>query len=102
MIHASRQELLLENDVLSKIVSRESAIIAGVRDSEVLSFSKDHKELVRFATSEDEDYKLVISHLKIMIGDCQDTVAKVWARQAIADSFPIDQRKIQRKFSDGF
>lgn len=76
-----------------KIVSRESATIAGVRDSEVLSFAKDHKELVRFTGSDDEDFKSIVTHLNSMIEDCQDAVALAWSKQEAAESYLVDQRK---------
>jgi hypothetical protein len=63
------------NTRIYKIVSRSSAVIPGASSSEVLCFSKDHKEMVRFEDSDDDDFQTIVSHLLVMIGLCEDKIA---------------------------
>lgn len=76
-----------------KVVSQESAIIAGTADSEVLGFAKDHKELVRFENPEDQDFQSVASRLNIMMQDCHDPVRIAWAGQEAARATFMDERE---------
>jgi hypothetical protein len=68
----------LLSECCKQIVPRASAILPGAVNQEVLCFSKDHKELVRFANIQDEDFQSVVSHLRVMIDACQAAIDRNW------------------------
>jgi len=78
----------------TQIVSRSSAVIPGASSSEVLCFSKDHKEMVRFEDSDDEDFQTIVSHLEVMIGLCQDKIDLNFTTSERAQPNTVDNGKI--------
>ena len=53
----------------------------GVADAEPIAISADHINMVKFASKESNEYKLVSGHLQVMVQDCRDVVALRWEQE---------------------
>ena len=60
---------------------RHSAIVGEAPNTEAIGLMKDHKELVRFSSFDDEDLVGIISRLQIMVSRCHKVVRSRWNYQ---------------------
>lgn len=57
---------------------RSSAVVPGMVNADVMAIKKDHREMVRFSTSEDPDFKNVARQLRLMAKAATDSVTQKW------------------------
>ena len=60
---------------------RHSAIVGEAPNTEAIGLMKDHKELVRFGSFDDEDLVGIISRLQTMVSRCHKVVRSRWNYQ---------------------
>ena len=60
---------------------RHSAIVGEAPNTEAIGLMKDHKELVRFNSFDDEDLVGIISRLQTMVSRCHKVVRSRWNYQ---------------------
>ncbi|OAL46213.1 hypothetical protein IQ07DRAFT_603591 [Pyrenochaeta sp. DS3sAY3a] len=80
------------------IVPKSSAVVPGVRDAEPVEIRKDHRNLVRFRSSLDDDFQTVVGHLSLMQDKAGERVTQNWkhweevkalSTEAFLDDFKI-------------
>ena len=64
-----------------QIVGKDSAFVAGTKNVPLIGLHKDHINMVKFASEDDEDYKTVSSHLLLMSRDAPTRIARAWKRK---------------------
>lgn len=62
------------------MVSKTSAVVPGMRDTESVEIRKDHTNLVKFRHGSDDDFQTVAGHLSLMCESAQEKVAQNWER----------------------
>lgn len=60
---------------------RHSAIVGGAPNTEAIGLMKDHKELVRFNSFDDEDLVGIMSRLQTMVSKCHKVIHLRWNYQ---------------------
>ena len=57
---------------------RSSAVVPGAIDAEPIAMNKDHVNMAKFMSREDEDYKTLSAHLRYMATIAPLKIAKRW------------------------
>jgi len=60
------------------VVPRASAVVPGAADAEPIVIHADHINMVKFASKQDNGYKTVSGHLRLMTWDAGDIIDKRW------------------------
>jgi hypothetical protein len=63
-------------------VPRASAVVPGAADAEPIAIHADHINMVKFDTNDDNGYKTVSGHLRIMVGNACDVIGSRWDTEA--------------------
>lgn len=66
---------------MNQIVPRASAVVPGLANAEPIAIPADHIGMVKFASKEDEGYKKVSGHLRLMAKVAPGTINARWAEQ---------------------
>lgn len=61
-----------------QIVPKPSAVVPGQTNSEAISINKNHREMVRFSSSEESDFKKVSGHLWLMTEEAPGVIKRQW------------------------
>ena len=56
-------------------------MIAGDRNATTIVLHANHRDLVRFPTNEDDDYKTTLHYLKDYVDTAVAAVSKKWAKE---------------------
>jgi hypothetical protein len=62
------------------IVPKSSAIVPGAMNVEPIPINKDHVNIAKFASANDEDFKTISSHLSLMVGAAPNRIVSNWRR----------------------
>ncbi|KAF8505291.1 hypothetical protein BU17DRAFT_57968, partial [Hysterangium stoloniferum] len=57
-------ETVLHDGTYSFIVAKSSAIVPGARDAESIALNKNHMDMIKFPSAEDDDFDMVVSLLQ--------------------------------------
>ena len=63
------------------MVPRASAVVPGAADAEPIAVYEDHTNMVRFVSREDNGYRTISGHLKIMAQDASDVITSRWEEE---------------------
>lgn len=63
---------------MQQIVPEASAVVMGQTNAESLPIHRNHVEMVKFASADDEDFKEVSRILSSMTRAAPDKIAKKW------------------------
>lgn len=63
------------------VVPRASAVVPGAADAEPIVVHADHINMVKFASKEDNGYKTVSGHLRIMAQSASDVISARWEEE---------------------
>uniref|UniRef100_A0A0B7KK83 DUF676 domain-containing protein n=1 Tax=Bionectria ochroleuca TaxID=29856 RepID=A0A0B7KK83_BIOOC len=75
---------LLGHSIL--VVPKVSAVVPGQADAEPIVIHADHISMVKFASKENADYKMVVEQLQIMALDAEEKVRSRWEAERRADN----------------
>uniref|UniRef100_A0A8H7NHF5 DUF7779 domain-containing protein n=1 Tax=Bionectria ochroleuca TaxID=29856 RepID=A0A8H7NHF5_BIOOC len=75
---------LLGHSIL--VVPKVSAVVPGQADAEPIVIHADHISMVKFASKENADYKMVVEQLQIMALDAEEIVRSRWEAERRADN----------------
>jgi len=64
--------------LFSQLVRKSSAVVPGTVNVEAIAINKDHVNMVKFLSSEDEDYKTISGHLGSMVSIAPQKIAEKW------------------------
>ena len=64
---------------------RASAVVPGTVDAEAISINKNHVDMSKFSSAEDEDFKTISKHLSIMAKAAPHKIAKKWEQHRRLD-----------------
>ncbi|KAL1634772.1 hypothetical protein SLS56_002174 [Neofusicoccum ribis] len=76
-IAAGRSILTLAH-LISKVVPAWSASVPGATNVDVVEIRKNHRNMVKFRSAEDDDFTTIASYLSIMAKTCVDKIGKRW------------------------
>lgn len=65
-----------------QVVPRESAVVPGAADAEPIVIHADHVNMVKFASEEDNGYKIVSGHLRIMAQSASYVITSRWEEES--------------------
>ena len=57
---------------------KASAIVPGAVDAEAISIPANHLNMVKFTSREDEGYRKVSGHLRLLSEDAPDVIKQRW------------------------
>ena len=60
------------------MVPRASAVVPGVADAEPIVIHADHINMVKFAAKEDNGYRTVSGHIRIMAQSAGEVISSSW------------------------
>lgn len=60
------------------MVPRASAVVPGAADAEPIVIHADHINMVKFASKEDNGYRTVSGHLRIMAQNASEAIGARW------------------------
>lgn len=60
------------------MVPRASAVVPGVADAEPIVIHADHINMVKFAAKEDNGYRTVSGHIRIMAQSAGEVINSRW------------------------
>jgi len=60
------------------VVPRASAIVPGMTDAEPIVIHADHINMVKFASKEDNGYRTLSGHLRIMVQSVGEVINARW------------------------
>jgi hypothetical protein len=60
------------------VVPRASAVVPGAVDAEPIAIHADHLNMVKFASNEDNGYRTVSGHLRIMAQSASPVISARW------------------------
>ena len=63
------------------MVPRASAVVPGAADAEPIVIHADHIHMVKFASKEDNGYRTVSGHMRIMAQDADETISSRWEEE---------------------
>lgn len=69
-----------------QVVPKVSAVVPGQADAEPIVIHADHISMVKFASKENADYKMVVEQLQIMALDAEEKVRSRWEAERRADN----------------
>jgi hypothetical protein len=69
-----------------QIVPRASAVVPGAADAEPIVIHTDHINMVKFASKEDNGYRTISGHLRIMAQSATNVIAVRWEGESRADA----------------
>jgi hypothetical protein len=78
--------LELQQSLIAQVVPRASAIVPGAADAEPIIIHADHINMVKFASKEDNGYRTVSGHLRIMVQGASDVIAARWEGDSRAEA----------------
>ena len=81
------------------MVPRASAVVPGAADAEPIVIHADHVNVVKFASKEDNDYRTVSSHLRIMAQNAREIISSRWENDGF-DSDELQQMPMQDQARD--
>jgi hypothetical protein len=61
------------------VVPKSSAVVPGAVDAEPISIHKDHSNMVKFASVDEEGYKKLSGHIALMVGSAQSKIVARWS-----------------------
>jgi hypothetical protein len=61
-----------------QVVPRASAVVPGAADAEPIVIHADHINMVKFPSKEDNGYKTVSGHLRIMVQSASEVIFSRW------------------------
>jgi hypothetical protein len=64
------------------VVPRASAVVPGMADAEPIAIHADHINMVKFASEEDNGYRMVSGHLRIMALSANDVISSRWEEES--------------------
>ncbi len=68
--------------ILTKqVVPQESAVVPGAADAEPIAIHADHINMVRFSSKENNRYRTVSGHLRIMAENACNIIASRWEEE---------------------
>ena len=67
--------------LIEQVVPRESAVVPGTLDAEPIAIHADHINMVKFLSKEDNGYRTVSGHLRIMAGNACSVIASRWEEE---------------------
>lgn len=68
------------------IVPKESAVVPGQPHAESIAIHADHRNMVRFESKENKEYKNVSQHLKLMVRRANEVVLSKWEEEDRVDA----------------
>jgi hypothetical protein len=63
------------------VVPKSSAIVPGQVDAESIAIMSDHRNMVRFSSPTNNDFKIVAGHLKLMVDNASAKVQENWSTE---------------------
>ncbi|KAI4260720.1 MAG: hypothetical protein LQ352_000112 [Teloschistes flavicans] len=78
------------------VVPRESAVVPGATDAEPIAIHADHVDMVRFSSKENNGYRTVSGHLRIMAEDACNIIASRWEEE---ERITVARQDSKEKFS---
>jgi hypothetical protein len=69
-----------------QVVPRASAVVPGAADAEPIVIHADHINMVKFASNEDNGYRTVSGHLRIMAQDAINIICSRWEEEKRVNS----------------
>jgi hypothetical protein len=73
--------LVAQQQLSMQVVPRASAIVPGAVDAEPIVIHADHVNMVKFSSKEDNGYKTVSGHLRIMADSANDVISSRWGEE---------------------
>lgn len=67
------------------MVPKSSAVVSSQADAESIVIHADHKNMVKFHSSQDGGYTTVSGHLRIMMVDAEHVIQSRWEAETRAD-----------------
>jgi hypothetical protein len=67
------------------IVPRPSAVVPGCRDAEEMAIMADHRNMVKFSSSDNEEFRKISDTLILMVRDSAGKIAANWKNQALLE-----------------
>lgn len=80
-IMVCRLLLRLWQPLTTQVVPRASAVVPGAADAEPIVIDADHINMVKFASREDNGYRTVSGHLRIMAQDAGEIISSRWEEE---------------------
>lgn len=69
-----------------QVVPKASAVVSGATDAEQIVIHADHREIVKFESKEDNNYKKVSGHLVVMVKEADSVVSLRWDEEGRVDA----------------
>ncbi|CAG7850026.1 SubName: Full=Related to WD40-repeat protein (Notchless protein) {ECO:0000313/EMBL:CCA75486.1} [Serendipita indica DSM 11827] len=93
-----QKDWVAASEKISSTVPHQSAVIAGDRNATTIVLHTDHRNLVRFSSKENDDYKTVHFYLKDYVNTAPEAIREKWVREDdfrnIARGEPTSERAI--------
>jgi hypothetical protein len=67
--------------LITQVVPRASAVVPGV-PGKAIAIHANHRNMVRFASKEDNGYRTVACHLQVLSKSAPEVVALKWVEEA--------------------
>jgi hypothetical protein len=65
-----------------QVVPRASAVVPGAADAEPIVIHANHIDMVKFPSKEDNGYKTVSGHLRIMAQSASNVIPSRWEEES--------------------
>ncbi|KAF2434895.1 hypothetical protein EJ08DRAFT_581701, partial [Tothia fuscella] len=72
--------------LIAQVVPKASAVVPGAVDAEPIAIHADHINMAKFASREDNGYRTVSGHLRLMAESAGDAIALRWAEEGRVDA----------------
>lgn len=63
------------------MVPKSSAVIPGMQDAEAVAIPADHLNMVKFTSRENNGYKKISGHLRLLAQEAPGAIDVLWAEQ---------------------
>lgn len=70
----------------TQVVPKTSAVVPGVADAESIAIYADHINMVKFTSNQDNGYKTLAGHIRLMVQDSNDKVSARWETERRVDA----------------
>lgn len=64
------------------VCPKASAVIPGLADAEAIAIHRDHSNMVKFTSADDDGYKKLSGHILLMVGRASIEIRTRWARSS--------------------
>lgn len=63
-----------------QIVPKPSAVVPGQTNSEAIAINKNHRDMIKFGSRDESDFRKVSDHLRLMVEDAPQNIDGRWQR----------------------